>query len=62
MDYVDQALYTHLGLSWSTKRSALKLVLIGIATAVLASSASAQSLISTRAADRVQVVGSAGPT
>jgi predicted transglutaminase-like cysteine proteinase len=62
MDHVDQALYTHLGLSWGTKRRALKLALIGIATAALTSSASAQTLISTQATDRVQVVGSAGPT
>jgi len=62
MDHFDQALYTPLGLRWSSKRSALKLALMGVATAVLASSASAQTLISARATDRVQVVGSAGPT
>jgi predicted transglutaminase-like cysteine proteinase len=62
MDYADQAIYTHLDLSCGTKRIALKAALIGIATAALASSASAQSLISMRETDRIQVVGRAGPT
>jgi predicted transglutaminase-like cysteine proteinase len=65
MDHVDQALSTHLDLSGGTRRSALKTALIGIALATFAcfaSSASAQTLLSTRATDRIQVVGPAGPT
>ena len=65
MDHVDHALYTCRDLSGGTKRSALKTALIGIALATLscfASSASAQTLLSTRATDLVPVVGPAGPT
>jgi predicted transglutaminase-like cysteine proteinase len=65
MDHVDQALYTCRDLTGGTKRSALKTVLIGIAFATLAcfaSSASAQTMLSARAADLVRVVGPAGPT
>jgi predicted transglutaminase-like cysteine proteinase len=62
MDRADQAIYTHLNLSCGTKRSALKAALIGIATAALASAASAESLLPTRATDPIQVVGRAGPT
>jgi predicted transglutaminase-like cysteine proteinase len=65
MDHVDQALYTRPNLSGGTKRSALKTALIGIALATLtcfAGSASAQTLLPTRATDLVPVVGPAGPT
>jgi predicted transglutaminase-like cysteine proteinase len=65
MDHLDLALNTCRNLSGGTKRSALKTALIGIALATLAflaSSASAQTLPSTRATDLVRVVGPAGPT
>lgn len=62
MDHVDQALHTHLDLSCGTKRRALKAVLISIATAALASSASAESLLPAQTTDHIQVVGRAGPT
>jgi predicted transglutaminase-like cysteine proteinase len=65
MDRADQGLYTHHDLSGSTKRSALKTALIGIALAALAgflSPASAGSLLPTRATDPIHVVGRAGPT
>jgi predicted transglutaminase-like cysteine proteinase len=61
MDHVDQAHSTHLDLS-GTKRSALKTALIGIALATLGSSASAESLPTTQAADLIRVIGPAGPT
>jgi len=65
MDHVDQAPYTHIGLSSGIRRSALKTTLISIATAALAafvSSASAQTLVPARATGPIQVVGPAGPT
>jgi len=62
MDHVDQALHIRLGLRCGAKRNALKSALIGIATALSASSASAQNGILPQATDRVQVVGRAGPT
>ena len=65
MDHLDLALNTCRNLSGGTKRSALKTALIGIALATLAflaSSASAQTLLSTRATGPIQVVGAAGPT
>ena len=52
MDHVDQALYTRPNLSGGTERSAQKTALIGIALAALAgfvSSASAESILPTRA-------------
>ena len=65
MDHVDQAPYTHIGLSSGIRRSALKTTLISIATAALAafvSSASAQTLVPARATGPIQVAGPAGPT
>jgi len=62
MDHVDQALPTRLDLSGGTQRSALKMALIGIATAALASSASAENLPPAQVMDPLQVVGHAGPT
>jgi predicted transglutaminase-like cysteine proteinase len=65
MDHVDQAPYTHIGLSGGTRRSALKSALISIATAALAafvSSASAQTLVPARGTGLIQVAGPAGPT
>ena len=62
MDHVDQPLYTHLGLSGSTKRSVLKTALIGVALAALAGSASAESVLPVRTTGPIQVVGPAGPT
>ena len=63
MDHVDQAPYTHIGLSGGIRRSALKTTLINIATAALAafvSSASAQTLVPARATGPIQVAGPAG--
>ncbi|MFC4173663.1 transglutaminase-like cysteine peptidase [Microvirga sp. GCM10011540] len=65
MDHVDHALYTCRDLRGGTKPSALKTALIGIALATLAcfaSSASAQTLLSTRTTDLVWVIGPADPT
>ena len=62
MDHADQVLYTHLDLSGGIRRSALKTVLIGIALAALAGSASAESFFPARGTDPIQVVGPAGPT
>ncbi len=65
MDHVDQAPYTHIGLSGGTRRSALKTALISFATAALAafvSSASAQTLVPARATGPIPVAGPAGPT
>ena len=58
----DQALDTHLDRSGGTRRSALKTVLIGIALAACAGSASAESFLLPRTTDLVHVVGPAGPT
>jgi predicted transglutaminase-like cysteine proteinase len=62
MDQVDQAICTHHDLICGTKRGVLKMALIGIAAAALASSASAETLPPTRATDPIQVIGRAGPT
>jgi predicted transglutaminase-like cysteine proteinase len=62
MDHVDQAFSAHLDVRGGAKRSALKTVLIGIALAALGSSASAESLLTTRVTDLIRVIGPAGPT
>jgi predicted transglutaminase-like cysteine proteinase len=62
MDRADQALYTYPNLSGGTKRSALKAAFIGIALAVFAGSASAESVLPVQTSGPSQVVGPAGAT
>jgi predicted transglutaminase-like cysteine proteinase len=62
---VEQILRSHLGRRGKTKRMLLGLTLMGLTLVSLSSfleAASAQSLISMRGTDRIQVVGRAGPT
>lgn len=62
---VEQILRSRLGHGGETKRMLLGLALIGLTLVSLSAfseAASAQSLISMRGTDRIQVVGRAGPT
>lgn len=62
MDHLDRALPSCLDLVRRTKRSALKMAMIGAAAAALASSASAENALPSQAANFTHVVGHAGPT
>ena len=62
---VEQILRSPLGRGAKTKRMLLALALMGLTLVILSGfseAASAQSLISIRGTDRIQVVGRAGPT